>query len=117
MSLKDQLRVMVVDDTSVSRMLVVDALQLIGLKNIALAKDGVQCLQGHADQPGASGDLRPQHARSRRHRSPADDPQLPRRRATRPSSCVTGRTDRAILERAKTFGLNDYIADRSPWRR
>ncbi len=39
---------MVVDDTSVSRMLVVDALQLIGLKNIALAKDGEQALQGHA---------------------------------------------------------------------
>ena len=44
MALKDQLKTLVVDDTSVSRALIIDGLQTIGLKQIAIAKDGAQAL-------------------------------------------------------------------------
>ncbi|WP_210209462.1 response regulator [Notoacmeibacter ruber] len=40
MSIKDMLHVMVVDDNVTSRMLTVEMLQGLGLKNIQLAKDG-----------------------------------------------------------------------------
>ena len=39
------LKVMVVDDTSVSRMLLVEGLNEIGIKNTVLAADGEQALQ------------------------------------------------------------------------
>ena len=50
MSLKDQLKVLVVDDTSVSRMLVVDALQQIGFKNIAYGQ-GWRCRPSRQCRP------------------------------------------------------------------
>ena len=45
MPFMQHLKVMVVDDTSVSRMLLVDSLNGIGIKNITLAGDGEQALQ------------------------------------------------------------------------
>ena len=45
------LKVMVVDDTSVSRMLLVDGLNEIGIKNITLAGDGEQALQSMMASP------------------------------------------------------------------
>ena len=45
MSLKDQLRILVVDDTSVSRALICDGLDQIGMKNVAIARDGEEALQ------------------------------------------------------------------------
>ena len=45
MPFMQHLKVMVVDDTSVSRMLLVDGLNEIGIKNTVLAADGEQALQ------------------------------------------------------------------------
>jgi len=42
MAAANKLEVMVVDDTSVSRMLMTESLQEIGITNLALAKDGAK---------------------------------------------------------------------------
>ena len=45
MALRDQLRVMVVDDMSTSRGLITQALDQIGIRNVATAADGATALQ------------------------------------------------------------------------
>ena len=40
MSLADKLQVMVVDDTSVSRALITDALDQMGVRRVTIARDG-----------------------------------------------------------------------------
>jgi two-component system chemotaxis response regulator CheY len=109
MSLKDQLRVMVVDDTLVSRMLVVDALQLIGLKNIALAKDGVQAFKAMQTSPV--------HLVISDLNMPGLDGigLLKLLREYKPTSkvgfiLVTGVADKAVIDRARQLGLNNYLA-------
>ena len=69
MSIKDQLKILVVDDTSVSRALIIDGLQTIGLKGISIAKDGAQALQAMMTSPShlVISDLN--MPKSRRHRS------------------------------------------------
>ena len=51
MSLADKLQVMVVDDTSVSRALITDALDQMGFKHVAIARDGAQALKALMAQP------------------------------------------------------------------
>ena len=51
MSIADKIRIMVVDDTSVSRALVIDALDQMGVRGVAIAKDGVAALQALSVQP------------------------------------------------------------------
>jgi len=109
MSLKEQLRVMVVDDTSVSRMLVVDALQRIGLKNIVLAKDGVQAFKAMQTSPV--------HLVISDLNMPGLDGigLLKLLREYKPTSSVgfilvTGVAEKAVLDRARQLGLNNYLA-------
>ena len=45
MSLLAQLKILAVDDTTTSRMLLRDALETIGFRNIAVAADGEQAMQ------------------------------------------------------------------------
>ncbi len=51
MSIAEKIRVMVVDDTSVSRALIVDALDQMGVRGVAIAKDGAAALQALTAQP------------------------------------------------------------------
>ena len=51
MSIADKIRIMVVDDTSVSRALVIDALDQMGVHGVVIAKDGVTALQTLTTQP------------------------------------------------------------------
>src|SRR5208282_201214 len=51
MSLAEKLRVMVVDDTSVSRALIVDALDQMGVRGVAIARDGALALNALKAQP------------------------------------------------------------------
>ena len=51
MSLADKLQVMVVDDTSVSRALITDALDQMGFKHVTIARDGAQALKALMAQP------------------------------------------------------------------
>ncbi|TKA95675.1 response regulator [Cereibacter changlensis] len=51
MSLKDSLRVMVVDDMSTSRGLIIQALEELGIKKIDFAKDGAAALRALVASP------------------------------------------------------------------
>jgi two-component system chemotaxis response regulator CheY len=109
MSLKDQLKVMVVDDTSVSRMLVIDALQTIGIKNITFAKDGAQALKAVMSSPV--------HLVISDLNMPGLDGigLLKGLRDHKPTSRIgfillTGVSDKATINRARQYGLNNYVA-------
>jgi CheY-like chemotaxis protein len=63
MSLKNSLQIMVVDDMSVSRGLIENALDEIGLRRVDFKTDGQSALRSLVGNPGASGHFRLQHAR------------------------------------------------------
>jgi two-component system chemotaxis response regulator CheY len=103
------LKVMVVDDTSVSRMLLVDGLNEIGIKNITLAGDGEQALQSMMASPChiVFSDMNMpklnglQLLKALREYGPTRQ------------CCfilVTGKGDRAMIEEGKKFGLNNFLA-------
>jgi two-component system chemotaxis response regulator CheY len=103
------LKVMVVDDTSVSRMLLVDGLNEIGIKNTVLAADGEQALQlmmaapchfvfSDMNMPKLNG---LQLLKALREFGPTRQ------------CCfilVTGKGDRAMIEEGKKYGLNNFLA-------
>lgn len=109
MPFMQHLKVMVVDDTSVSRMLLVDSLNEIGIKNIALAGDGEQALNtmmaspchivfSDMNMPKLNG---LQLLKALREFGPTRQ------------CCfilVTGKGDRAMIEEGKKFGLNNFLA-------
>ena len=109
MPFMQHLKVMVVDDTSVSRLLIVDGLNEIGLKNITLAADGEQALQlmmaspchivfSDMNMPKLNG---LQLLRALREYQPTRQ------------CCfilVTGKGDRAMIEEGKKYGLNNFLA-------
>lgn len=108
MSLAEKLKVLIVDDTTTSRMLVRDGLQEIGIKNIAFASDGEQALKHMMTQPAhlvisdfnmpkldGLGLLRAirQHAPTQKT----------------PFIMLTGKGDKELLQQAIKFGLNNYL--------
>ena len=108
MPFMQHLKVMVVDDTSVSRMLLVDSLNEIGIKNIALAGDGEQALQSMMASPChiVFSDMNMpkmnglQLLKALREYGPTRQ------------CCfilVTGKGDRAMIEEGKKFGLNNFL--------
>lgn len=108
MPLATQLKVMVVDDTSVSRMLLVDGLTQIGITNVALAKDGEECLKAMMAAPS--------HLVLSDFNMPKlDGLQLLRAlREYTPTKqvgfiLVTGRGDKTLIDQARAFGLNNYL--------
>ena len=109
MPFMQHLKVMVVDDTSVSRMLLVDGLNEIGIKNTVLAADGEQALQlmmsapchivfSDMNMPKLNG---LQLLKALREFGPTRQ------------CCfilVTGKGDRAMIEEGKKYGLNNFLA-------
>lgn len=108
MSIADQLRVLVVDDTSTSRLLIRDGLEQMGVRNIFLAHDGEQALQFMMTTPA--------HLII----SDVNMPKLdglgllkavrgygPTRKV--PFIILTGRADRIALESAVKLGVNNYL--------
>lgn len=108
MSLADKLKVLIVDDTTTSRMLIRDGLQEIGIKNISFASDGEQALKHMMTQPAhlvisdfnmpkldGLGLLRAirQHAPTQKT----------------PFIMLTGKGDKDLLQQAIKFGLNNYL--------
>ena len=103
------LKVMVVDDTSVSRMLLVEGLNEIGIKNTVLAGDGEQALQlmmqapchivfSDMNMPKLNG---LQLLKALREFGPTRQ------------CCfilVTGKGDRAMIEEGRKYGLNNFLA-------
>ncbi|MFN3622634.1 MAG: response regulator [Hyphomicrobium sp.] len=108
MSLADQLKVLIVDDTTTSRMLVKDGLEELGIKNIALAADGEQGLKHVMSQPT--------HIVISDYNMPKLDG-LGLLRAIRqhgptqktPFIMLTGKGDKELVQKAIQFGINNYL--------
>ncbi|MFO1131489.1 MAG: response regulator [Hyphomicrobiales bacterium] len=109
MPFMQHLKVMVVDDTSVSRMLLVEGLNEIGIKNTVLAGDGEQALQAMMAAPChiVFSDMNMpklnglQLLKALREYGPTRQ------------CCfilVTGKGDRAMIEEGKKYGLNNFLA-------
>ena len=109
MPLAKQLEIMVVDDTSTSRILICSALDECGLVNRRLAKDGEQALKALMVKPAPL---------------VISDMAMPNLdglgllkalRDYAPTSrigfiLVTGRSDKALIEEGRKFGLNNFLA-------
>lgn len=104
-----QLRVMVVDDTSVSRALLTDGLDQIGFKAIKVANDGEEAIKLMMASPC--------HLVISDYNMPKiDGLQLLRAlRQHAPTSkvgfiLVTGKGDKALIDEGKKWGLNNFLA-------
>lgn len=104
-----QLKVMVVDDTSVSRMLLIDSLNQIGIKNVAIAADGEQALNAMIASPC--------HVVLSDYNMPKLDglQLLKALREHVPTKqvvfiLVTGRGDKAVIDQGRQYGLNNFLA-------
>src|SRR4051812_20540523 len=109
MTLANKLEVMVVDDTSVSRMLITEALAEIGIKGVAIAKDGKQALTALM--------AKPTHLVISDMNMPGLDGLglLKGLRGFKPTAkigfiLVTGSPDKSLIEKGKLLGLNNFIA-------
>jgi two-component system, chemotaxis family, chemotaxis protein CheY len=108
MSIADQLRVLIVDDTSTSRMLVRDGLQQIGIKNISHAADGVKALEFMMTTPA--------HMIISDLNMPNLDGMglLKKIREYGPTKKVpfiilTAQKDNALIQKAASLGVNNYL--------
>lgn len=108
MALRDQLRILVVDDMSTSRGLSTQALESLGIRNISSASDGTTALQSIAkspvhlvvsdfNMPGMDGLTLLQHLRQN---APTKGVGF---------LLITGRADREVLERGQKLGMNNYL--------
>ena len=102
------LKVLVADDTSVSRMLVCDGLNQLGIKNVELAKDGEQALKSMMASPC--------HIVFSDYNMPKLDglQLLKALREYAPTRqmvfiLVTGKGDRTLIEEGKKYGLNNFL--------
>jgi len=108
MSLRDQLHVMVVDDMSTSRALIVQALEWMGISNIAVENDG--------DAAFRKLSARPVHLVVSDYNMPGADglallEGLRLNKSTQNIGfiLVTGRADKQVLQRGQSLGMNNYI--------
>jgi len=108
MALADKLQVMVVDDTSVSRTLVIDALDQMRIRHITIAKDGAQALKALMAQPV--------HLVISDMYMPGLDglgllKGLREYKATRTIGfiLVTSSGDKTLIERGRQFQLNNFV--------
>jgi two-component system chemotaxis response regulator CheY len=108
MSLANILKVLIVDDTNTSRLLVRDGLEQIGIRNISLAQDGKKALEMMM--------ITPAHMII----SDVNMPNLdglgllkaiceygPTRKV--PFIMLTGQSDTAVMRKAASLGVNNYI--------
>ncbi|WP_363346904.1 response regulator [Methylocystis echinoides] len=108
MSVADQLRVLIVDDTSTSRLLLRDALDQIGVNKVFFATDGEKALKFMMDTPA--------HLVISDVNMPVMDGMglLKAIRGYKPTQRVpfivlTGQADKAIVETAAKLGVNNYL--------
>lgn len=109
MSLAERLQVMVVDDTTVSRMLVIDALNEMGVTHVSFARDGQQALQSLMTKPV--------HLVVSDMNMPGLDGLglLKGLREFAPTSKIgfillTGSSDKTLIERGRALRMNNYVA-------
>ncbi len=108
MGLKEQLQIMVVDDMSTSRGLIIQALEEIGLKNYAWEKDGVDAFTRLAGKPV--------HLVMSDYNMPRMDglqllEQLRMHKATARIGfiLVTGRADNSVIQRGRQLAMNSFL--------
>jgi len=108
MSIAEKIRVMVVDDTSVSRALIVDALDQMGVRGVVIAKDGATALQTLVAQPV--------HLVISDMNMPGLDglSLLKRLRENKPTArigfiLITGSADKTLIDRGRQYALNNYV--------
>lgn len=108
MSIRDQLRVMVVDDMSTSRGLITQALDAIGIRHVATAADGndallalekspVHLVISDYNMPGMDG-LHLLHALRSAPKTQKIGFLL-----------ITGRADKEIIDHGRKLGMNNFI--------
>ncbi len=108
MALRDQLRIMVVDDMSTSRGLIMQALDVMGIRQVgyaidgpgalaALAKSPVHLVISDFNMPGMDG-LQLLHALRTDTRSRGVGFIL-----------ITGRADREIIDTGRRLGMNNFL--------
>lgn len=109
MSLREKLRVMVVDDMATSRGLITQALDSIGIRNVATASDGKSAVAAIAKSPV--------HLVISDYNMPEmDGLHLLHYLRSTPATqkigflLITGRADPAIINKGKQLGMNNYIA-------
>lgn len=108
MSLKDQIKVLVVDDMSVSRGLLEQGLEAIGVKNVEYATNGEEALASIA--------ARPVHLVISDYNMPKMDglhllKNLRSNGATAKVGfiLVTGSEDKAVIMHGQKMGMNNYL--------
>jgi|TARA_R110002049_G_scaffold23545_9_gene83599 two-component system chemotaxis response regulator CheY len=108
MALRDQIRIMVVDDMSTSRGLITQALDAFGVRSVATAENGKQALQALA--------TRPVHLVISDYNMPEmDGLQLLHYLRASPKTkgvgfvLVTGRAEQQIIDHGKKLGMNNYL--------
>ncbi|MGI1661638.1 response regulator [Palleronia sp. KMU-117] len=108
MSLREQLRILVVDDMSTSRGLITQALDAIGIRNVASAADGPGALATLAHSPA--------HLVISDYNMPGMDG-LHLLHALRQSPrtarigflLITGRAEAQIIDQGRRLGMNNYL--------
>ncbi len=108
MGLKEQLHVMVVDDMSVSRGLIIQALEWMGIKNIDFCDNGETAFKKLA--------ARPVHLVISDYNMPGADglallAGLRRHPTTKRIGfiLVTGTADQAVVDKGNQLGMNNFI--------
>ncbi|MFT6674180.1 MAG: two-component system chemotaxis response regulator CheY [Sulfitobacter sp.] len=108
MALRDQIRIMVVDDMSTSRGLITQALDGFGVRNVATAENGKQALHALAAKPA--------HLVISDYNMPEMDglQLLHYLRATPQTKgvgfvLITGRAEQQIIDHGKKLGMNNYL--------
>lgn len=108
MALRDQIRIMVVDDMSTSRGLITQALDAFGIRNVATSSDGPSALKiletapvhlviSDFNMPGMDG-LQLLH-------------QLRTGAKTKGVGfiLITGKADKAIIDQGRSLGMNNFL--------
>ncbi|MDF3413712.1 response regulator [Sulfitobacter sp. M57] len=108
MALRDQIRIMVVDDMSTSRGLITQALDAFGVRNVTTAENGKQALQVLASKPA--------HLVISDYNMPEmDGLQLLHYLRASPKTkgvgfvLITGRAEQQIIDHGKKLGMNNYL--------
>lgn len=108
MALRDQIRVMIVDDMSTSRGLLTQAMDALGIRQVVAVADGATALQtvqtypvhlvvSDYNMPNMDG-LRLLHALRNNARTSRIGFIL-----------VTGRADQAVIDSGKSLGMNNFL--------
>ncbi|MDF1728641.1 MAG: response regulator [Sulfitobacter sp.] len=108
MALRDQIRIMVVDDMSTSRGLITQALDSFGVRDVATAESGQTALQALS--------ARPAHLVISDYNMPGmDGLQLLHYLRSSPQTkgvgfvLITGRAEQQIVDHGRKLGMNNYL--------